>query len=129
MSLSGDSCEPPPSNIKGRRGRPPGAGPKSNSGNNSASRGKSTSNSQGVISPNRYAALSMSDQGENESWDCENCKESFLDTSVKKMECKRCQKHFCIRCTNKSEAEYEAIAKMPDMMWFCPACHEIIDKI
>jgi hypothetical protein len=79
-------------------------------------------------SPNKYSILG-NDQEEDgeEPWQCELCDKLFSDPSSKVLECQRCQKHFCIKCLKKPEAEYNALSKS-DSMWFCIKCREVVEK-
>ena len=89
--------------------------------NNSAN---SSRNSSRQNSPGRMAA----DVGDDaEVWVCHICDTSFTDQNAKLLECQRCSEHFCIKCLNKSESEYNA-ASSSDLMWFCVECRLKVQK-
>ena len=97
-----------------KRGRPRrGTTSETNSRNNSP-----------MVSPNRFQALSTDP---DESWTCKVCKLKFTDSEDKILECQRCNMHFCIKCLDKSEEEYEHLHNS-DSMWFCIPCKEKVVK-
>ena len=55
------------------------------------------------------------------------CKHSYHDLDSKLLECQRCRDHFCIKCLNKTDEEYNMMANS-DMMWFCITCKEKVEK-
>ena len=61
---------------------------------------------------------------------CNGCKEIFTDVNAKMICCDRCQKWYCTKCMNITDAFYSFIAskEAEDIVWFCKACKEPAKK-
>ena len=53
--------------------------------------------------------------------------ELFSNPDAKMLECQRCKHHYCIKCLNKSDLEYE-ILSTSDSMWFCGPCKAKVEE-
>ena len=62
---------------------------------------------------------------------CNGCKEKFTHVNAKMICCDRCQKWYCTRCTNITDAFYSFLVskKAEDIIWFCKACQEPAKKV
>jgi hypothetical protein len=97
-------------------------------GDQNKQKGKTGSrNSSRHNSLNTPVHLNDSTSDENESWNCTLCSKVFSERNAKLLECQRCSAHYCIKCLNKSVAEYDILSKS-DTMWFCPKCREVVEK-
>ena len=61
---------------------------------------------------------------------CNRCKGIFTNVNAKMICCDRCQKWYCIKCVNISDAFYSFLAskEADDIAWFCKACKEPAKK-
>ena len=66
-------------------------------------------------SPNRYSNLRNET---DEPWECKMCVNVFDDPEATLLECWRYCYHFCTRCLEKPDEEYELL-KISAYMWFC----------
>ena len=107
-------------------GRPP-INKSTKSSSRSTSRRKSS-----FLSPNKYQMLVNEQELEDndvddEVWQCKLCKHLNADPDSKLLECQRYRDHVCIKCSNKTDEEYNMMANS-DMMWFCITCKEKVEK-
>lgn len=65
---------------------------------------------------------------EDKEGTCQLC-QALAGSDTKLLICKRCKKHYCIKCLKKDEVEYVILQK-PDtgIKWFCPYCEECVEK-
>ena len=56
---------------------------------------------------------------------CNRCKGIFINVNAKIICCDRCQKWYCTKCVNISDAFYSFLASKE---WFCKACKEPAKK-
>lgn len=105
---------------KTRRGRPLGS--KNNLRNNSTPRPSSPA----ILTQNQFQTLQVEYENDD-AWVCENCKTLFTNPDTKTLECQRCKKHYCTKCLNKSDDEYNILSKS-DSMWFCGPCKGKVEK-
>lgn len=106
----------PPKGLKGVEGKRGKSGSRSNSRRNSTS------------SPLTMSPSKVTDKDDrDETWECHNCMKIFSEPEAEILECQRCRDHYCIKCLNKSSAEYEILSKS-DTMWFCVSCREKVEK-
>ena len=84
-------------------------------------------NSSRQNSPTRGVVQSLVRNENDDRWMCQICETNTGDPNVKMLECQRCRDHFCIKCIKKSETEYNIIAQS-DLMWFCIACRERVER-
>ena len=61
---------------------------------------------------------------------CNGCKEIFSDVNAKMICCDRCQKWYCTKCMNITDAFYSFLAnkEAEDIVWFCKGCKELAKK-
>ena len=61
---------------------------------------------------------------------CNGCKEIFTDVNAKMIWCDRCQKWYCTKFMNITDAFYSFLAskEAEDIVWFCKACKEPAKK-
>ena len=57
---------------------------------------------------------------------CNRCKGIFTNVNAKMICCDRCQKWYCTKCVNITDAFYSFLAskEADDIAWFCKACKE-----
>ena len=57
---------------------------------------------------------------------CNGCKEIFRDVNAKMICWDRCQKWYCTKCMNITDAFYSFLAskEAEDIVWFCKGCKE-----
>ena len=62
---------------------------------------------------------------------CNRCKGIFTNVNAKIICCDRCQKRYCTKCVNISDAFYSFLAskEADDIAWFCKACKEPAKKV
>ena len=62
---------------------------------------------------------------------CNGCKEIFTDVNAKMICCDRCQKWYCTKCMNITDAFYSFLAskEVEFIVWFCKACKEPAKKV
>lgn len=65
---------------------------------------------------------------ESDGWVCELCDLNFRKKQDKILECDYCSKHYCIQCLDMKASFYSQIGNRPDVKWFCPKCHEQVEK-
>ena len=55
---------------------------------------------------------------------CNRCKGMFTNVNAKMICCDRCQKWYCTKCVNITDAFYSILAskEADDIAWFCKAC-------
>ena len=55
---------------------------------------------------------------------CNRCKGIFTNVNAKMTCCDRCQKWYCTKCVNITDALYSFLAskEADDIAWFCKAC-------
>ena len=58
----------------------------------------------------------------NDSWTCKMCDKEYMDK--KSLKCEYCDKTFCSKCLNLTNAEYKLFDKRSDLHWYCPSCEE-----
>lgn len=80
-----------------------------------------------VRTSSRGSVRSQDDKDVDDAWECKMCNKTFTDHNAKLLECQRCEKHFCIKCLNKKQAEYEILSNS-DTMWFCLPCREKVQQ-
>ena len=57
-------------------------------------------------------------KGDNDSWTCKMChKEYIMDKKSEFMKCQYCDKNFCSKCLNLTNAEYKLFNKQSDLHW------------
>ena len=80
------------------------------------------------LSPNRFQVLEGDSETDDDDqpWECVKCEEVFHEENAKLLECMKCERHYCIKCGKKPD-QYE-LMKDPDIMWFCEACREKVEK-
>jgi len=66
--------------------------------------------------------------GEEEKWTCELCESVCENKKGKYCECEYCNHHFCTKCLNMKDADYNHLSKSPGM-WFCPPCDLKVKKV
>ena len=61
---------------------------------------------------------------------CNRCKGIFTNVNAKMICCNRCQKWYCTKCVNITDAFYSFLAskEADDIAWFCKACKEPAKK-
>ena len=61
---------------------------------------------------------------------CNRCKGIFTNVNAKMICCDRCQKWYCTKCVNITNAFYSILAskEADDIAWFCKACKEPAKK-
>ena len=61
---------------------------------------------------------------------CNGCKEIFTDENTKMICCDRCQKWYCTKCMNITDAFYSFLVskEAEDVVWFCKVCKEPAKK-
>ena len=72
---------------------------------------------------NVYEAISAEDP-----WQCKLCEKIFTRKDAKMLECDRCCEHFCTKCLNKSDTEYEVLSNS-DALWCCENCKVVVVRI
>ena len=63
-------------------------------------------------------------KGDNDSWTCKMCEKEYMDKKSEFMKCEYCDKNFCSKCLNLTNAEYKLFNKRSDLHWYCPPCEE-----
>ena len=63
-------------------------------------------------------------KGDNDNWTCKMCEKEYMDKKSEFMKCEYCDKNFCSKCLNLTNAEYKLFNKRSDLHWYCPPCEE-----
>ena len=59
---------------------------------------------------------------DEETWPCDQCKNTFSQHTDKLLTCEYCHQHRCVKCLGISAAVYKGINGRPDLPWFCSSC-------
>ena len=71
-----------------------------------------TSFAQNIMMAERKGSII---KGDNDCWTCKMCEKEYMDKKSEFMKCEYCDKNFCSKCLNLTNAEYKLFNKRSEL--------------